>query len=102
MTSVTVSEYVRKIQVLKSPEERQLRISRIPEIHTDTETGPIFNSEDAKSSGNSTKGIYMRLGGPGNVIRPSFSSLSLSLPPLSLSFRILRDADHIMQMNMLV
>ncbi|KAI3461960.1 hypothetical protein Pfo_018623 [Paulownia fortunei] len=63
-------EYVHKIQLLKSPEEHQRRISEVPEIHADPEMSPNYESEDARSGDNSKR------------------------------VRIISDADHIVQMNM--
>ncbi|PIN26856.1 RNA polymerase I transcription factor UAF [Handroanthus impetiginosus] len=39
-------EYVEKLQLLKSPEERQRRISEVPEIHADPKMSPNYESEE--------------------------------------------------------
>ncbi|KAK4490689.1 hypothetical protein RD792_001384 [Penstemon davidsonii] len=54
-------EYLHKLEVLKSPEERQRRISKVPEIHVDPKMSPDYDSvEDDRSDDNSKKGAYMR------------------------------------------
>ncbi|KAK7820219.1 zinc finger ccch domain-containing protein 19 [Quercus suber] len=37
---------VEKLQLLKSPEERQRRLNEIPEVHTDPKMDPSYDSED--------------------------------------------------------
>ncbi|KAL8473775.1 hypothetical protein ACS0TY_030578 [Phlomoides rotata] len=44
-------EYVDRLELLKSPEERQRRISELPEIHTDPKMNPLYKSEDNTSNG---------------------------------------------------
>ncbi|KAL4644267.1 hypothetical protein ACB092_02G152500 [Castanea dentata] len=39
-------ECVEKLQLLKSPEERQRRLYEIPEVHTDPKMDPSYDSED--------------------------------------------------------
>ncbi|XP_020552374.1 zinc finger CCCH domain-containing protein 44-like isoform X3 [Sesamum indicum] len=57
-------EYVDKLQLLKSPEERQRRLSEVPEVHADPKMSPDYESEeDARSCENSTK----------DYVRPSYS-----------------------------
>lgn len=52
----TLREYVQKVQLLKSPEERLRRISEVPEVHADPKMSPNYESEeDAKSEGNNSK-----------------------------------------------
>lgn len=40
-----------RLELLKSPEERQRRISEIPEIHTDPKMNPLYKSDDNTSNG---------------------------------------------------
>ncbi len=35
-----------KLQLLKSPEERQRRLSEIPEVHADPKMDPSYDSEN--------------------------------------------------------
>ncbi|XP_073293450.1 zinc finger CCCH domain-containing protein 44-like isoform X1 [Primulina huaijiensis] len=49
-------EYVHKLQLLKSPEERQRRIAEIPVVHDDPKMSPAYESEeDVRSADNSRK-----------------------------------------------
>ncbi|PIN16615.1 hypothetical protein CDL12_10733 [Handroanthus impetiginosus] len=48
-------EHVRQLQLLKSPEERQRRISQVPEIHADPEMSPNYELEDTRIRDNSRK-----------------------------------------------
>ncbi|KZV16987.1 zinc finger CCCH domain-containing protein 44-like [Dorcoceras hygrometricum] len=49
-------EYVRKLQLLKSPEERQRRIAEIPVVHDDPKMSPAYESEeDVRSADNPRK-----------------------------------------------
>ncbi|CAA0839216.1 Zinc finger CCCH domain-containing protein 19 [Striga hermonthica] len=45
-------EHVNKLQLLKSPEERNRRISEIPEVHVDPTMNPDYESEEDAGSGN--------------------------------------------------
>ncbi|KAL0378369.1 UNVERIFIED_CONTAM: Zinc finger CCCH domain-containing protein 44 [Sesamum radiatum] len=55
------SEKGHKLQLLKSPEERQRRLSEVPEVHADPKMSPDYESEeDARSCENSTKAEYVR------------------------------------------
>ncbi|KAL3844696.1 hypothetical protein ACJIZ3_002099 [Penstemon smallii] len=61
LTFYTHREYLHKLELLKSPEERQRRISEVPEIHVDPKMSPDYDSvEDDRSDDNSKKGAYMR------------------------------------------
>ena len=42
----TLRECVEKLQILKTPEERQRRLEEIPEIHVDPNMDPSYESED--------------------------------------------------------
>lgn len=43
----TLRECVEKLQLLKTPEERQRRLCQIPEVHFDPNMDPHYESEDA-------------------------------------------------------
>ncbi|KAL0448458.1 UNVERIFIED_CONTAM: Zinc finger CCCH domain-containing protein 19 [Sesamum latifolium] len=61
LTLFTLRDYVDKLQLLKSPEERQRRLSEVPEVHADPKMSPDYESEeDARSCENSTKADYVR------------------------------------------
>lgn len=58
LTLFTLRECVDRLQLLKSPEERQRRISEVPEIHADPKMNPNYQSEEDTRSGDySKKGI---------------------------------------------
>ncbi|XP_020552373.1 zinc finger CCCH domain-containing protein 44-like isoform X2 [Sesamum indicum] len=60
-------EYADKLQLLKSPEEHQRRLSEVPEIHADRKMSPDYESEeDVRSGENSTK----------EYVRPSYSGFA--------------------------
>lgn len=42
----TLRECVEKLQLLKTPEERQRRLEEIPEIHSDPNMDPSYESEE--------------------------------------------------------
>jgi hypothetical protein len=42
----TLRECVEKLQLLKTPEERQRRLEEIPEIHADPHMDPSYESEE--------------------------------------------------------
>lgn len=42
----TLRECVEKLQLLKTPEERQRRLEEIPEIHADPNMDPSYESEE--------------------------------------------------------
>ncbi|CAI9780558.1 unnamed protein product [Fraxinus pennsylvanica] len=53
--------YVEKLQLLKSPEERQRRLSEVPEVHADPKMDPNYESEDdAEGANNSKQDGYAR------------------------------------------
>ncbi|KAI3451032.1 hypothetical protein Pfo_007697 [Paulownia fortunei] len=58
-------EYVDKLQLLKSPEERRRRISEVPEIHADPKMSPNYESEEDTRSGDDSK--------KDEYVRPSYS-----------------------------
>ncbi|KAL0333005.1 UNVERIFIED_CONTAM: Zinc finger CCCH domain-containing protein 19 [Sesamum calycinum] len=68
------SEKGHKLQLLKSPEEHQRRLSEVPEIHADPKMSPDYESEqDARSGEKSTKAEYVRpsySGSPRNGRKP--------------------------------
>lgn len=45
-SSLTLRECVEKLQLLKTPEERQRRLEEIPEIHVDPNMDPSYESEE--------------------------------------------------------
>lgn len=42
----TLRECVEKLQLLKTPEERQRRLDEFPEIHVDPKMDPSYESEE--------------------------------------------------------
>lgn len=46
MTKSTLRECVEKIQLLNAPEERQRRLSQIPEVSSDPNMDPDYESEE--------------------------------------------------------
>lgn len=46
LTIFTLRECVEKLQLLKTPEERQRRLTEIPEVHADPKMNPNCESED--------------------------------------------------------
>ena len=57
MTLITLRKNAERLLLLKSPEERQRRISEVPEIHADPTMNPNYESEeDIRSSDHSKKG----------------------------------------------
>ncbi|KAL2240146.1 UNVERIFIED_CONTAM: Zinc finger CCCH domain-containing protein 44, partial [Sesamum indicum] len=67
LTLFTLREYADKLQLLKSPEEHQRRLSEVPEIHADRKMSPDYESEeDVRSGENSTK----------EYVRPSYSGFA--------------------------
>ncbi|KAL9161006.1 hypothetical protein ABFS82_08G237600 [Erythranthe guttata] len=59
-------EYVDKLQLLNSPEERQRRISEVPEIHSDPKMNPNYESEeDTRICDSINKDEYARPSYPG-------------------------------------
>lgn len=46
LTPLTLRECVEKLQLLKTPEERQRRLDEIPEIHADPNMDPSYESEE--------------------------------------------------------
>lgn len=49
-----------KLQCLDSPEERQRRLGEVPEVHTDPEMDPSYESEDNAGEDNK-QGPYIHL-----------------------------------------
>lgn len=80
LTLFTLREYVDRLQLLKSPEERQRRISEVPEIHADPTMNPSYESEeDTRNGVRSKKGTsIVGHGTLGNV----FYLLGLVFPHL--------------------
>lgn len=56
---VTLRECVEKLQLLKSPEERQRRLEEIPEIHSDPKMDPDCESEDEDEKEEKEKGYKL-------------------------------------------
>lgn len=54
----TLRECVEKLQLLKSPEERQRRLEEIPEIHADPKMDPDCESEDEDEKEEKAKGFF--------------------------------------------
>lgn len=46
---LTLRECVEKLELLKTPEERQRRLDEIPEIHADPNMDPSYESDDDDS-----------------------------------------------------
>ncbi|XP_070044756.1 zinc finger CCCH domain-containing protein 19-like isoform X1 [Nicotiana tomentosiformis] len=53
-------ECVEKLQLLKTPDERQRRLEEVPEIHADPKMDPSYESEDEDSESNDRRDVYMR------------------------------------------
>lgn len=45
-------EYVEKLQLLKTPEERERRLREIPEVHSDPKMNPDYETDDSEDSSN--------------------------------------------------
>ncbi|XVF01013.1 hypothetical protein REPUB_Repub04eG0051200 [Reevesia pubescens] len=58
-------ECVEKLQLLKTPEERQRRLEEIPEIHVDPNMDPSYESEDDEGEDDKKQDNYMRPRGSG-------------------------------------
>ncbi|CAN0890424.1 Zinc finger CCCH domain-containing protein 19 [Linum grandiflorum] len=59
-------ECVEKLQLLKSPEERQRRLEEIPEIHVDPKMDPSYESEEEEDeTDNKSRDTYLRPRGSG-------------------------------------
>ncbi|OIT27431.1 zinc finger ccch domain-containing protein 19 [Nicotiana attenuata] len=57
---ITLRECVEKLQLLKTPDERQRRLEEVPEIHADPKMDPSYESEDEDSESNDRRDVYMR------------------------------------------
>lgn len=55
LTIFTLRECIEKLQLLKTPEERQRRLTEIPEIHADPKMNPNYESEDYMAVDNDKK-----------------------------------------------
>ncbi|KAL6224527.1 hypothetical protein ACLB2K_003382 [Fragaria x ananassa] len=67
-------EFVEKLQCLDSPEERQRRLGEVPEVHTDPEMDPSYESEDNAGEDNKQDGnVKTRKSVSGRKGRESFS-----------------------------
>ncbi|KAL3527177.1 hypothetical protein ACH5RR_011833 [Cinchona calisaya] len=56
-----LSECVEKLQLLKTPEERQRRLTEIPEVHADPKMNPNYESEeDVKGIGDQKQDDFLR------------------------------------------
>lgn len=55
---LTLRECVEKLQLLKTPEERQRRMEDIPEIHADPNMDPSFESEEEEETDNKRQGPF--------------------------------------------
>lgn len=57
LTNFTLREYAHKLQLLRSPEERQRRTAEIPVVHDGPKISPEYESEeDVRSADNTKKG----------------------------------------------
>ncbi|KAH6810220.1 zinc finger CCCH domain-containing protein 44 [Perilla frutescens var. frutescens] len=65
--SESMTEYAERLQLLKSPEERQRRMSEVPEIHSDPTMDPNYESEEDTRSGYLSKKDH--------YVKPSYSTL---------------------------
>ncbi|KAL0344311.1 UNVERIFIED_CONTAM: Zinc finger CCCH domain-containing protein 44 [Sesamum angustifolium] len=74
-TKAMALQPVRINDLLKSPEERQRRLSEVPEVHADPKMSPDYESEeDARSCENSTKGFSVICNYyAAEYVRPSYS-----------------------------
>ena len=54
----TLRECVEKLQVLKTPEERQRRLEENPEIHVDPNMDPSYESEEDEGEDDKRKGHF--------------------------------------------
>ncbi|KAK4486003.1 hypothetical protein RD792_008661 [Penstemon davidsonii] len=72
LTIFTLREYVDKLQLLKSPEERHRRINEVPVIHADPKMNPKYESEEdiRSSSISSKKDKYSRPSYSGRTPKP--------------------------------
>ncbi|PWA56507.1 zinc finger, CCCH-type [Artemisia annua] len=50
LTNITLREYVEKLQLLKTPEERERRMREIPNVHSDPKMNPDYETDDADSN----------------------------------------------------
>ncbi|KAF5791284.1 putative chromatin regulator PHD family [Helianthus annuus] len=48
LTNFTLREYVEKLQLLKTPEERERRLREIPEVHSDPKMNPDYETDDTE------------------------------------------------------
>lgn len=54
-SAITLRECVEKLQLLKTPEERQRRLDEIPEIHADPNMDPNIESEEDEDEADDKK-----------------------------------------------
>ncbi|GJU95963.1 zinc finger CCCH domain-containing protein 44-like protein [Tanacetum coccineum] len=48
LTNITLREYVEKLQLLKTPEERERRMREIPDVHSDPKMNPDYETDDSE------------------------------------------------------
>ncbi|KAK9066857.1 hypothetical protein SSX86_014180 [Deinandra increscens subsp. villosa] len=53
-------EYVEKLQLLKTPEERERRLREIPEVHSDPKMNPDYESDDTEEYFNKENGDHKK------------------------------------------
>ncbi|KAK1422155.1 hypothetical protein QVD17_25076 [Tagetes erecta] len=59
LTSFTLREYVEKLQLLKTPEERERRLREILEVHSDPKMNPDYESDDTEEYFNKEHGWFL-------------------------------------------
>lgn len=54
----TLRECVEKLQLLNTPEERSRRLQEIPEVHTDPNMDPSYESEEEEAEADDRRGLW--------------------------------------------
>ncbi|CAH1437201.1 unnamed protein product [Lactuca virosa] len=60
LTNSTLRECVQKLQLLKTPEERERRLREVPEVHTDPKMNPDYESDDTEEYFNNEHGEHQK------------------------------------------
>lgn len=58
LTNSTVRDCVKKLKILKTPEERERRLRAIPEVHSDPKMNPDYESDDTEEYFNNEQGLF--------------------------------------------
>lgn len=61
LTNPTYRECTEKIQLLKTPEERERRLKETPSVHFDPKMNPDYESDDTEEYFNKEHGIFNSL-----------------------------------------